>query len=327
MKILITGSSGHLGEALMRLASDFGMEATGLDLIPGSHTQLIGSITDRNFVFDHLSGFDAVVHGATLHKPHVATHSRQAFVDTNISGTLNLLEAAIQCGVGRFVYSSTTSTFGSALSPPNEAPAVWVEESVQPIVKNIYGLTKLAAENLCELFSTKPGLTCTVLRLSRFFPEEDDNKTTRDRYSSDNAKANEFLYRRVDIQDAAQAHFCALNHTNGADFSRYIISAPTPFRKEDLGRLRQNPARVVGQYFPDFHEIYRRANFKMFDDIERIYVSRLAQQQLSWVPEFDFGTILNQLNNEELIGSRLGREIGKKGYHTQSFAEGPYPVE
>ncbi|NIP22337.1 MAG: NAD(P)-dependent oxidoreductase, partial [Phycisphaerae bacterium] len=53
---------------------------------------------------------DAVIHTATLHKPHVGTHSRQEFVDTNISGTLNLLEEASASGCKAFIYTSTTST-------------------------------------------------------------------------------------------------------------------------------------------------------------------------------------------------------------------------
>ncbi len=54
-------------------------------------------------------------HAATLHKPHIATHSRQDFVDTNITGTLLLLEEAATAGVESFVYTSPTSVFGDAL--------------------------------------------------------------------------------------------------------------------------------------------------------------------------------------------------------------------
>jgi UDP-glucose 4-epimerase len=64
-----------------------------------------------------MRGVGAVVHTATLHKPHVDTHSRQAFVDTNITGTLNLLEEAMRVGVRAFVFTSTTSVFGRALRP------------------------------------------------------------------------------------------------------------------------------------------------------------------------------------------------------------------
>ena len=172
---------------------------------------MVGSIVDRAFVRHCVSGVDAIVHAATLHKPHVATHSKQAFIDTNISGTLNLLEEAAAAGVRAFVFTSSTSVFGRALTPPSGAPAAWITEDVVPLPKNIYGVTKLAAEQLCELFHRTRGLPAIVLRTSRFFPEPDDRKETREAYDDGNAKANECLYRRADIDDVVSAHLLALD--------------------------------------------------------------------------------------------------------------------
>src|SRR6059036_243473 len=155
MKILITGSAGHLGEALMRTLQNSAQEAIGVDIKTGPFTLRVGSVLDRGFVKQCMKGVDAVIHAATLHKPHVATHSRQDFVDTNITGTLNMLEEAVSAGVTSFVYTSTTSAFGRALTPPEGAPAAWITEDVTPVPKNIYGVTKVAAENLCELIHHK----------------------------------------------------------------------------------------------------------------------------------------------------------------------------
>src|SRR3984885_14383805 len=177
--ILVTGSSGHLGEALVRTLRKNGREVVGIDIVPSEFTSELGSIVDRHFVKRCMNGVDAVLHAATLHKPHVVTHSRQSFVDTNVTGTLNLLEEASVAGVGAFVFTSTTSAFGRALTPPPEAPAAWVTEDVPSAPKNIYGVSKTAAEDLCELFHRLYGLTCLVLRTSRFFPEEDDDPLTR----------------------------------------------------------------------------------------------------------------------------------------------------
>src|SRR4051812_38507547 len=91
MITLITGSAGHLGEALMRTLRDT-RDVIGVDIKPSAYTDHVGSIAERAFVHDAMRGVDTVLHTATLHKPHVATHTRQDFVDTNISGTLNLLE-------------------------------------------------------------------------------------------------------------------------------------------------------------------------------------------------------------------------------------------
>jgi hypothetical protein len=196
MKVLVTGSSGHLGEALVRTLRERNYDVVGVDIIDGPFTTHVGSITDRACVRRCMSDVQAVFHAATLHKPHVGTHGRQDFVDTNITGTLTLLEAAATTGVEAFVYTSTTSVFGDALVPPAGAPATWVTVEVTPIPKNIYGVTKAAAEELCQLFHRNNGLACIVLRTSRFFPEADDNKAVRDAYADDNIKANEFLSAR-----------------------------------------------------------------------------------------------------------------------------------
>src|SRR5579859_2575505 len=115
-------------------------------------------------------GVTTVYHAATLHKPHVATHSPQQFIDVNITGTLNLLQEAVEAGVASFVFTSTTSVFGDALVPPAGAPAAWITEEVRPVPKNIYGVTKAAAEDLCQLYHRNQGLACIILRTSRFFP-------------------------------------------------------------------------------------------------------------------------------------------------------------
>src|SRR5205085_7331239 len=188
---------------------------------------------DRGFVRRCMRGVDAVVHSATLHKPHVATHSRQDFVDTNVTGTLNLLEEAASAGVKSFVFTSTTSTFGRALTPPPGAPAAWVTEDVAPVPRNIYGATKTAAEDLCELVHRDHGLPCLILRTSRFFPEADDRDDVRSAYDDANLKVNELLYRRVDVEDVVSAHRCALERAPELGFGRYIISATTPLRRED----------------------------------------------------------------------------------------------
>ena len=188
MRVLVTGSAGHLGEGLMRTLPGAGHHAIGIDIKLSPFTHHVGSIEDRAFVARCMAGVEAVLHAATLHKPHVATHTRQDFVDTNITGTLNLLEEAVGAGVRAFVFTSTTSAFGRALVPPPGAPAAWITEDVVPMPKNIYGVTKVTAESLCELFHHKFELPCLVLRTSRFFPEEDDRRETREAYADENVK-------------------------------------------------------------------------------------------------------------------------------------------
>ena len=327
MRVLVTGSAGHLGEGLMRTLAAYGHEAVGLDVLASPFTHRVGSITDRSLVKSCLDGIDAVLHTATLHKPHVATHSRQAFVDTNITGTLILLEEAAAAGVASFIYTSTTSAFGAALTPPAGAPAAWIDESVRPVPKNIYGMTKTAAEDLCELFHRRHGLHVLVLRTSRFFPEEDDNGAIRDAFHDTNAKANEFLFRRVDLEDAVTAHVAAIRRAPEIGFGRYIVSATTPFVRDDMAMLRERPSAVVAERFPGFADAYGKRGFEMFASIDRVYVNLRAKADLGWQPKYDFGRILAQIDRALPIGSELARLVGIKRYHPQEFADGPYPVE
>jgi UDP-glucose 4-epimerase len=326
MKVLVTGSSGHLGEALVRTLSESGHEVVGLDILERPFTTFVGSITDRSCVRRCMIGVQVVFHAATVHKPHIATHSRQEFVDINITGTLNLLEEAVANGVESFVFTSTTSVFGDALVPPNGAPAAWVTEEVRPIPKNIYGVTKATAEDLCQLFHRNQRLACIVLRTSRFFPEEDDDKAIREAYVADNTKVNEYLFRRVDLEDVVNAHLLAAQHARVLGFRRYIISATTPFSAGDLRDLRLDAPPVVRRRVPDYEAEYTRRSWKMVPSIDRIYVNERARNELGWQPRYDFKFLIDRLTAGEDIRSHLARLVGSKGYHGKKFAEGPYPV-
>jgi len=259
MKILVTGSSGHLGEALVRTFQDMGADVIGLD-------------------------------------------------------------------IKAFVFTSTTSVFGDALRPPARTPAAWVTEAVTAIPKNICGVTKTAAEDLCLLFHRKHGLNCVILRTSRFFPEEDDNELKRQRYTNENAKANEFLFRRVELEDVVSAHIAAAKRAPDLGFGRYIISASTPFLPEDLLELNTDAAAVVRRRIPAYSEIYAQLGWAMFDKINRVYVNEAARKALDWHPKYDFNYVLQCLRKGAPPKSRISEQVGSKGYHDQLFKDGPYPV-
>ena len=314
----MTGSAGHLGEALVRVLRDSGRETTGLDLLASPYTDVVGSIADRDTVRRCLDGAGSVMHPATLHKPHVASHDRQAFVDTNITGTLALLEEAVAAGVESFVFTSTTSAFGRALTPAPGEPAAWITEDVTPVPRNVYGVTKTAAEDLCELVHADHGLPVIILRTSRFFPEPDDVDAVRTAYADANIKANEFLYRRADIADVAGAHLLAMARAPAIGFGRYIISATTPFTPADLAALREDAPAVVRRLFPDQEAEYERRGWRMFGQIDRVYVNARARADLGWAPRYDFRRVLDLLKAGEDPRSPLARTVGAKGYHAES---------
>jgi nucleoside-diphosphate-sugar epimerase len=315
LKILVTGSAGHLGEALVRTLRAQPAQVVGVDIRRTPFTDVVGSIADRAVVDECMRGVTHVLHAATLHKPHVATHARQAFVDTNVTGTLNLLEAATHAGVRAFVFTSTTSTFGDALTPPAGSPATWITEEVAPIPKNIYGVTKTAAEDLCRLFHRNHALPCLILRTSRFFPEADDVAERRDAFDDANLKVNELLYRRVDIEDVVSSHLLAMEKAPALGFDKFIITATTPFDCGDLAELGRDAPAALERRHPQYPAIYAGRGWRMLPVLDRVYVNTRARERLGWQPRYDFAQALRAVAAGKDFRSELARTIGSKGYH------------
>ncbi len=326
MKILVTGSAGHLGEALVRSLRADGVDIVGLDLTPSEYTDIVGTISQRELVREAVVGCDSIIHTATLHKPHVGTHSRQDFIDTNISGTLNLLEEAVEQGCRSFVYTSTTSTFGDAMRPKRGEAAVWVTEELRPKPKNIYGVTKTAAEDLCQLFHRNTDLPWIVLKTSRFFPEADDVKDQRDAFEDINLKVNELLYRRIDVADIVSAHRLAVENADRIGFDRLILTATTPFNRSDAEQLASDVSSVLIKYVPEYVHEFERRGWRMFQSLGRVYDNSRARHVLGWEPEFHFGKAIELLSQDLDYRSELSRQVGEKGYHAESFEDGPYPL-
>lgn len=325
--LLVTGSAGHLGEALLRDAQARGLPARGLDQKASGFTDIVGDIADPEIVGRAFEGVTQVINTATLHKPHVVTHSRQAFVHTNIEGTLALLEKAAETGVSAFVHISTTSVFGRAMRPKPGDPAVWVTEALAPIHKNIYGVTKSAGEDLCQLMHEKTGLPVLVLRTSRFFPEIDDDEDRRGAMPDAALKILEFLHRRVAIEDIVTAVHQALEHAPAQGFDRYIISAPNPFKQDDAPRVATDLPALLRDRVPELAKAFSERGWPLPRGLDRVYDSGVAQKKLGWTPE---GTALRALERFEASGDwrgPLALAVGKKPYHDRTFHDGPFPVE
>jgi UDP-glucose 4-epimerase len=302
VQVLLTGSSGWLGRFLAPALREAGHRVIGLDVASGADTHVIGSVADKALVERLFSDYaiDAVVHAGALHKPDIARDPPQHFVDVNVTGTLNLLAAAVAAGNDRFVFTSTTSLMISqAIHEEAGSAAVWLDERSGPLApRNIYGVTKLAAEGLCWLHFLEHGLNCVVLRTSRFFPEEDD---THRELSGPNRKANEFLNRRLTVEDAADAHVVALHRAPAVGFDTFVISASTPFAPTDAEQLKSDAAAVVERYFPDAPALYARRGWRLPTSIARVYDARRAESILGFRCKTDFGRVLETLRTGERL--------------------------
>ncbi|MDE2500203.1 MAG: NAD(P)-dependent oxidoreductase [Alphaproteobacteria bacterium] len=298
MQVLLTGSSGWLGQTLAPRLRDAGHRVIGLDVCPGRFTTAVGSVADRALIDrtmrDH--AITAVVHAGALHKPDIVRCPASEFISVNVQGTQNLLEAATACGVDRFVMTSTTSLMISNVIREGRAggatKAAWITEDLRPLQpRNIYGITKFAAEHLCRMAFQDHGLPVVVLRTARFFPEEDDMAHEIEQ-SAENTKANEFLFRRLTVEDAAEAHMAALERAPSLGFDTFIVSAPTPFKPEDCEELIADAPSVVARYFPHYHDVYRRRGWTMFHAIDRVYSARRAEERLGFRCKTGFAEIL-----------------------------------
>jgi len=309
MNILVTGSSGWLGQTLVPRLKRAGHVVIGIDPVAAPTTDIVGTVADRETVRRAIrdNRIQAIVHAGALHKPHVATDPASKFIDVNVQGTLNLLEEAAAPGspVDRFVFTSTTSLMISQeirdAHKRGVESAFWIDEEMTELEpRNIYGVSKLAAEHLCRMVHGATGLPIVILRTSRFFPEEDD-MSHEIIQSGPNTKANEFLFRRLTVEDAASAHIVALDRAPQIGFDTFIISALTPFSPEDCEQLMEYAPLVVHRYFPRYREIYARRGWTMFDYIDRVYDSTKAMRRLGFVCQTDFGDILTQLDREDGI--------------------------
>ena len=130
----------------------------------------------------------------------------------------------------------------------------------------------------------------------------------------------------MDVADVVEAHLLAIKKAPLIGFGRFIITATTPFKLDDLRDLRVNAPQVVKERVPDYETEYARRGWKMFPSIDRVYVNERARQDLDWHPRYDFRYVLDCLKAGVDPRSPLAQEVGSKGYHAQKFEEGPYPV-
>jgi len=305
MRVLLTGSSGWLGRFLAPRLREEGHAVVGLDVAPGADTDMLGSVADRPLV-DRVfgeHGIEAVIHAGALHKPDIARYPEAAFWETNVEGTRNLLEAAAAAGHDRFVFTSTTSLMISEPIRAGKAGgatrAAWLDEQSGPLApRNVYGVTKIAAERLCREAHAAHGLAVAILRTGRFFPEEDD--THRD-LAGPNIKANEFLNRRLTVEDAAEAHVVALAGAAELGCETFILSAPPPFAKSDCEALITDAPAVIARHFPQAPSLYARAGWSLPAIIDRIYDPSKAERLLGFRCSTDFAAVLCALDR----GDRL----------------------
>lgn len=294
MRILVTGSSGRLGKRLIDRLANRGHEPVGLDVASGRSTNVVASILDYDalgWVFQ--SGrFDAIIHCAALHRPQLALRAAE-FVAVNVTGTRNLLDLAVAHGVPRFIYTSTTAVMTDrTLAEGTIDKARWLtEDSPASDPQDVYAATKIAAETLCRDCHDRTGIRLVILRPSRFFHRDLLEHSTK--FTQANHRANEFLYRRAAVEDVAMAHALAAEAADKLSSDLFIISAPSPFTRDDCRRLMHDAPSVVARHAPEYERVYAERDWRMYPTIDRVYVSERARDVLGLKFTQTFETQIN----------------------------------
>ena len=289
--VLITGAAGTLGRRLgpmleadgwnVRLADVRGAADSGGEVV-------IADLRVPEDVRRVVDGVDAVVHAAAWHGVHLREHPPRDFWELNVDGTFNVLEAAAEAGVRRFVLSSTMGVYGSSSRPDPDGPAVRVHEALPLRPGDIYGESKVIAERLARFYEETRGIRAIALRYGMFVPEPFGHYGVR------------MLYGGVDERDVASANIAALRRLEQPGrFAAYNIFSPLPFTDDDLEPLRTDPMGSVRRHWPDAEELLGSIGEKLWGPINTVYDSAAAERDLGWRPRFSFETFL--------AGVRAGR--------------------
>jgi UDP-glucose 4-epimerase len=166
MKLFVTGGAGYIGSIVAKQLLDRGHQVTVFDNLERGHRAavpvgadlVLGDLRDGPAIDAVLAGgFDGVLHFAALALVSESVSHPERYYETNVAGTLNLLEAMVGAGVPRLVFSSTCAVYGQ----PDEVP---IPETATPRPINAYGASKLAVDLMIRDFCTAHGLGAVSLR-------------------------------------------------------------------------------------------------------------------------------------------------------------------
>ena len=278
MKVLVTGHRGLVGEAVVEVLTQAGLDCVGLDLLEGD------DVLDFELVSARATGCDAIVHLAAVEEaddsdpvvPTTVTRvSQDQVLSTNIEGTRNVLAAA-RLHASRVIYLSSVDVFGCFLGQgrPRYYP-IDDQHPTHPI--GAYAQSKLEGEDLCEQFTRSTGVPTVCLRPPGVFDESTYTYITEARASNHEFEWSPFWEYGafIDVRDLADAVYCAV----AADLTghhRLLVCAP------DISSAHDDSVTLAGRLTPDVPirnpQLYATQPFAALVD------STPAQRLLGWQP-------------------------------------------
>ncbi len=300
-KILVTGGAGYIGSACAEYLLDNGCEVVVYDSLVTGHASAVdpraklvtGDLADRDLLLETVggAGFDGVMHFAAFSLVGESMEDPGKYFRNNLANGINLLDAAVHCKIGRFVFSSTAATFGL----PEKMP---ITEETPQLPINPYGESKLCFEKVLAWYDKLHGVKFSALRYfnaagaTAKFGEHHKTEThlvplvlqvalgTREHIKiyGDDYPTPDGTYVRdyIHILDLAQAHFLALDAPRSGG---YNLGTGNGFSVKQIIEMAR---KVTGHAIPAV-TAPRRAG----DPATLIASSTLAKKELGWKPAFE----------------------------------------
>jgi nucleoside-diphosphate-sugar epimerase len=292
-RVLITGGAGTLGRALATLLIDRGTDVRLADVAtiadPPSGAEVVAcDIRDPAQVERAVEDVDAVVHAAAWHGIHLRDHPPRDFWELNVDGTFNVFEAAATAGIDRAVLASTMGVYGESRRAADGAPAVCVHEDLPRLPGEIYGMSKVVAEDVAAYYDRGRDVRSVALRFGMFVPEPFVHTGIR------------FLYGGVDPRDVAAAVVAALDALRDrgrGQFTAFNIESRLPYDERDGLLLRSDPMAVIARHWPDAPPLLDRVGASPWGPINEWFDISKAERELNWHPRYGFDEFVGALRD------------------------------
>jgi len=273
LKILLTGGSGLVGSTLVPLLRkkhkivhfDFRAPNDGLPWIQGD-------LRDSNAIDKACRSVDAIIHIAALHGKAWKETGDDVGFDVNVTGTKNVLEAAVKNGLKRFVFTSSIRATGHFSFTAKYYP---IDETKQCEPINLYGLTKKLGEQMCSYYSNKYRLSTICLRPGVILTDVDTDRRWK------------LLFNGVDIRDVAKAHLLALESDKNIKHEVFNITADSKLSKISFDKFKSNPFAVLENLYPGINKLLSE-NQKIIFSKQEWYTIEKARSILGYNPEHNF---------------------------------------